>query len=238
LQCLVLTIPPVDSLESLIDLLAEHAAELTDPLTAAAGVDNIRAITRLLDRGANIEGDGVWSPLEEALYWGNEDSVSLLLKRGARVRNLRTAAALGNLEKMRRCFDDTGGLATAAGEVAWPFGTPIPDSIRKDPQQILANALVYAAAWNQSEAVERLLNRGAQINLIPAGFDFAGTPLHYAALRGHRGMVNHLLQQGARADIRDTKVDKLPEDWAAHVGHGDLAAHLRQVRHQNLGPQS
>ena len=36
LQCLVLTMPPVDALEDLIDLLANHGAELTDPLIAAA----------------------------------------------------------------------------------------------------------------------------------------------------------------------------------------------------------
>ncbi|MHC5543391.1 hypothetical protein ACYOEI_34645, partial [Singulisphaera rosea] len=69
LQCLVLTMPTVDSLESLIDLLADHGAELTGPLIAASGIDNRRAIVALLDRGAQIEGNSRWSPLEEALYW-------------------------------------------------------------------------------------------------------------------------------------------------------------------------
>jgi hypothetical protein len=68
LQCLVLTMPPVDALERLIDLLAGHGAELTDPLIAASGIDNVRAIARSLDLGARIEGNGCWSPLEEALY--------------------------------------------------------------------------------------------------------------------------------------------------------------------------
>ena len=94
LQCLVLTMPPVDALERLIDLLADHGAELTDPLIAASGIGNVRAIAKLLDLGARIEGNGRWSPLEEALYWANKASVSLLLERGAAVVNLRTAAAL------------------------------------------------------------------------------------------------------------------------------------------------
>ena len=154
--------PPVDALESLISLLADHGAELTDPLIAASGVDSVRAIERLLDLGARIEGNGRWSPLEEALYWGNESAVSLLLKRGAPVENLRTAAALGDLEKIARCFDDAGALTTAAGEVASPFARmPIPESVRRDPQQILGNALVYAAAWGQSESVDRLIDLGA-----------------------------------------------------------------------------
>ena len=68
LQCLVLAMPPVDTLERLIDLLAACGAELTDPLIAASGIDNTRAVAKLLDLGAGINGNGRWSPLEEALY--------------------------------------------------------------------------------------------------------------------------------------------------------------------------
>jgi hypothetical protein len=231
LQCLVLTMPPVDKLEQLIDLLAGHGAALTDPLIAASGIDNLRAIAKLLDLGGCIEGTGRWSALEEALYFGNDAAVSLLLKRGAAVTNLRTAAALGDPEAIARCFDEAGRLTAAAGEVASPFTRmPIPEAVRRDPQQILGNALVFAAAWGRTESVEQLLDRGAQVNLIPAGFDFAGTPLHYAAFRGHRDMVDRLLRHGADPSVRDTKIGKLPEDWAEHAGHKDLAAHLRLVR--------
>jgi hypothetical protein len=47
LQCLVLTMPPVENLEKLINLLAAHGAELTGPLIAASGVDNLRAIPKV-----------------------------------------------------------------------------------------------------------------------------------------------------------------------------------------------
>jgi ankyrin repeat protein len=231
LQCLVLTMPPVDTLEDMIDLLDRHGAELTDPLIAAASGNNVRACTKLLDLGADIQGNGRWSPLEEALYWGQGASVSLLLERGAPVANLRTAAGLGRLDYMARCFDDQGALTAAAGEVAWPgFKHPIPEAVRRDPQQILGNALVYAAAWGRTEAVDLLLERGAQVNLIPAGFDYAGTPLHYAALNGRREMVDQLLRQGADPAIPDRKIGKLPEDWAQHGGHTELAEYLRRVR--------
>jgi hypothetical protein len=230
LQCLVLTMPTVDSLEDLIGLLADHGAELTDPLIAASGIDNLRAIEMLLDRGARIDGNGRWSPLEEALYWGNEASVSLLLERGASVHNLRTAAALGDLEGIAGCFDERGELTPTAAEVAWPFSKPIAESVRRDRQQMLGNALVYAAAWGRAEAVDLLLGHGARVNLIPAGFDFAGTPLHYAALRGRRDMVDQLLSYGADPAVRDSKIGKLPEDWAEHDGHSELSEYLRLVR--------
>ncbi len=234
LQCLVLTMPAVDALERLIELLDGHGAELTNPLIAASGIDNTRAIAKLLDLGARIDGNGRWSPLEEALYWGQQASVSLLLERGAALGNLRTASALGDSERVDLCFDPTGALTAAAGEVSWPFDIPIPESVRRDPDQILGNALVFAAAWGQAESVDRLIGHGAQVNLIPAGFDYAGTPLHYAALHGRRGMVNRLLKSGADPAVRDSKIGKLPEDWADHGGHKELAEELRLVRRASV----
>jgi hypothetical protein len=231
LQCLVLEQPPPDTLERMIELLASHGAELADPLIAAGSHDNPSACAKLLDLGAPINGNGRWSPLEEALYWGNEGCVTLLLERGAAVANLRTAAGLGQTNEIMRCFDDRGGLTAAAGEVASPwFKREIPAAVRRDSRQILGNALVYAAAWGRDEAVDLLLDRGAEVNLIPAGFDFAGTPLHYAALRGRRTMVDHLLRRGADPSVCDTKIGKLPEDWAAHDGHQELSDYLRRVR--------
>ncbi|CAN5277472.1 hypothetical protein BH10PLA2_BH10PLA2_09280 [soil metagenome] len=231
LQCLVLTMPPVAALEQLIALLAERGAELTDPLIAASGVDNVRAVTALLDRGGRIEGNGRWSPLEEALYWGNEATVAVLLERGATVSNLRVAAALARLDYMAQCVDEAGALTPAAGKVAWPFfNKEIPDQVRRDRQQIVGNALVYAAAWGRTESAEMLIQRGAAINFIPAGFDFAGAPLHYAALQNRRSMVDWLLQRGADPALRDTKIGNLPADWAAFADHKDLADYLRSVR--------
>jgi hypothetical protein len=75
--------PPPEELERLIHLLADFGSELTNPLIAAACMD-VRAIKELLDLGAAIEGNGRWSPLEEAVYWGFEASVKLLLERGSR----------------------------------------------------------------------------------------------------------------------------------------------------------
>jgi uncharacterized protein len=230
LQCLVLTMPPVDTLESLINLLADHGAELTGPLIAACGPGNVRAVARLLDVGANFEGNGRWSPLEEAAYFGQEACLSLLVERGASVTNIRTAAALGRLDLIERCFDETGALTKAAGEIAWPFGMPIPEVDRRDRRQILGNALVYAAMWGHVDVAEYLLDRGAEVNLIPTGFDYSGTPLHYAAFEGRREMVDWLLGRGADPAICDTKIAKLPEDWAGHSGHKDLAEQLQLHR--------
>jgi ankyrin repeat protein len=233
MQCLVLVNPPPEKLEPLIRLLAGYGSELTDPVIAAACMGNVRAISLLLDLGARIDGNGRWSPLEEALYWGFAASVKLLLERGAAVDNLRKAAALGQIDVLRACFDERGALTKKAGQVASPFEKLdrfVTDDVRHDPRQIINNALVYAAGWGQHAALQELLDRGADLNAIPAGFDFAGTPLHYAALRGHRDTVDWLLERGADPSLRDTKIGNLPEDWAAHDGHTELAAYLKAKR--------
>ena len=60
------------------------------------------------------------------------------------------------------------------------------------------------------DAAQLLLDKGAEINVIPGGFDFAGTGLHYAALNGHRPMVEFLLDHGADRNVKDTKSAQLP----------------------------
>jgi ankyrin repeat protein len=197
-------------------------------------MNSLRAMAKLLDRGACIDGNAHWSPLEEALYFGNPDSVSLLLARGAAVSNLRTAAVLGDIKKAASCFDETGALTTAAGEFEWPFRpSAIPDHDRRDLRQILGNALVHAAAWGRAEVVEFLRAHGAEVNLIAAGSDYSGTALHYAAFGGHREMADQLLRHGADPAILDTKIGKFPEEWAEHSGYHELPAYLRQVRGQS-----
>jgi len=72
------------------------------------------------------------------------------------------------------------------------------------------------------DAAGLLLDKGAEINVIPGGFDFAGTGLHYAALNGHRAMVEFLLAHGADRTIKDTKVSSTAAGWADHGGYPEL----------------
>lgn len=87
-------------------------------------------------------------------------------------------------------------------------------------------------AGQQATAGE-LLARGADVNAVPAGFDFAGTPLHYAALNNRHEMAGWLLHRGADPALRDAKVDNTPDGWAEYAQHLDLASHLRGIREQH-----
>ena len=226
----------VEMAEALIDA----GAELNEPLVAAASIDNRAVAELLLDHGAAIDGPGGWSPLEEALYWNSRNVLALLLERGAKVQSLRIAAGLGRTDLIESYFNADGSLKPEAGKIDWPFGNletiaasnhdakgkqSLADRVNawsQDQQGIVNNAFVYACMHGHIDAAKLLLDKGAEINVIPDGFDYAGTGLHYAALNGHRPMVEFLLAHGADRNVKDTKVGSTASGWADHGGHPEL----------------
>jgi ankyrin repeat protein len=243
LQCLALEAINVPNQVEMAQLLIDGGANIKAALNAAACIDNVEIVELALDHGAPINGTGSWSPLEEALYWNNQRVIKLLLERGAPVDNLRKASALGRTDLMESFFNTDGSLKPEAGKIDWPFGelqkseasSPIRDELQAksaqwsdDRQEIIDNAFVYACMHKQIRTARLLLEKGAQINAIPPGFDYSGTGLHYAALNGHREMVEFLIQEGAQVDIKDTKVSSTPAGWAQHGGHVELKKYLEQ----------
>lgn len=244
LQCLALQTGEVPNQVEMARALIEAGAGVDGPLVAAASGNNAAIAAALLDAGAAMDGRGGWSPLEEALYWSNQAVVDLLLARGAAIRNLRVAAGLGRTDLIEGFFDADGTLKPEAGDIDWPFGDPLTsnhprpikdelqakvDGWSRTPQAVINNAFVYACMHNQLGAAQRLLERGAEINTVPPGFDYAGTGLHYAALNGHREMAEFLLVRGADPSIRDPKVNNTPAGWAAYGEHQELAEYLQGI---------
>jgi uncharacterized protein len=230
LQCLVLDAKNSPAQLEMARILTDAGADVNEPLVAAAGVDNTAAVAYLLDHGAAIDGTGGWSPLEEALYWNSRNAIDLLVRRGAKIRNLRIAAGLGRVDVMRTFFDADGNLRSEAGTVNWPWEARSPKfaSFRQDRQGILDNALVYASMHGHQEAAAFLLDLGAQLNIIPGGFDYSGSALHYAAFNGQRAMVDFLLERGADVSIKDTKVGQTPAGWADYARHPEIRDLLLQ----------
>jgi len=244
LQCLVLDAVDLPNKVEMVEVLIDAGAEINGPMCAAASIGNVEAAAALLDAGALVNGKGGWSPLEEALYWDNDGVIDLLLERGASAHNLRIASGLGRVELIEGFFNSDGSLKPEAGKIDWPFGDPLTSNLAKpikedlqskiegwsnNSREIINNAFVYACMHNRLEAAKLLLQRGAEINAIPPGFDYAGTGLHYAALRGHGAMVEFLLKHGADPSIRDPKVDGLPAGWAEYGGHKELRDYLDQA---------
>lgn len=240
LQCLVLDGKNKPNARAMAEVLIDAGADVNEPLVAAGSINNRAVAELLIDRGAAVDGTGGWSPLEEALYWNNQDVVALLLARGAKIQNLRTAAGLGRTDLIENYFNADGSLKPEAGKINWPWGgldsiaasnhdaagqKSLSDRVNswsQDRQGIIDNAFVYACMHGHIDAAQLLLAKGAQINAIPGGFDYAGTGLHYAAFNGHRAMVQFLLEHGADRNVKDTKVGSTPAGWAEYNGHKDL----------------
>jgi ankyrin repeat protein len=240
LQCVALDGKDKPNNVEMARVLIEGGAEINGPLVASASMDNRAVAELLLDHGAAIDGPGGWSPIEEALYWDSQDVLKLLLQRGAAIKNLRIAAGLGRSDLIAGYFNADGSLKPEAGRIDWPFGDlksiassnhdaagkqKLADRVNEwsqDPQGIINNAFVYACMHNHIEAARLLLQHGAEIDAIPGGFDYAGTGLHYAAINGHRAMVEFLLQQGADREVKDTKVGANAAGWADYCGHTEI----------------
>lgn len=240
LQCVALDGNDKPDNVEMAEVLVAAGAELNEPLIAACSINNRAVAALLLDSGAAIDGAGGWSPLEEALYWNSRDVIELLLERGAGVQNLRIAAGLGRTDVIENFFDADGSLKPEAGQIDWPWRDletiansnhdaagkqSLGDRVKswsQDRQGIVNNAFVYACMHGHVDAARMLLEKGAEINAIPGGFDFAGTGLHYAALNGHRPMIEFLLAHGADKTLKDTKVGSTAAGWAEHGGHAEL----------------
>jgi len=171
---------------------------------AQAGVQGA-LVELLLDHGAALEGRGErWgSPLVTALVFGCMDAARALVRRGARVDDIRAAAGLGRVEDVRRLLPGTDARGRHL-------------------------ALAFAAQLGQAEVVRLLLDAGEDPDRFnPEGAHGHATPLHNAVLGGHMDVVRLLVERGARLDIEDRIWRGTPLGWACHAGRTEAEAYLR-----------
>ena len=196
-----------------------------------AGYGNDRELARLLlTAGARTDlfarGDG-GTPLVAALFWGHREVVELL---GREPGNLRVAAGLGDLELIR---DLVGTPAAGAHRGFYrPHGGFPVWQPTDDPQEVLDEALVWAAKSGRVEAIRLLVELGAEVDADP----YRGTPLTWAAVNGRVDAVRALVELGAdpdhardvrRADPRSGRDGDPPRGTGWPAGCGGRAARRR-----------
>jgi hypothetical protein len=176
----------------------------------------------LVAAGADVD-DGGGVPLAGALHYDVRAGVAALLRHGARL-DVRLAAGVGELDRLRPFFGDDGRLRPGASALSRypdsPYAAP------PDDAAVLGEALVYACHGHKPEklpVVRFLLERGAR----PAGFAFRMTALHGAAWAGDVELARLLLRHGADPAVRDPVHHGTPADWAAYNHHPECAALLR-----------
>jgi ankyrin repeat protein len=164
-----------------------------------AGYSNRRELAELLlahgarsDLSARGEGG---TPVVVALFSGHREVVDLL---GREPGNLRVAAGLGDVAMIRELV----GTPAAGAHRAFyrPHGGFPAWQPSDDPQEVLDEALVWAAKADRVEAVELLVELGADVAADP----YRGTPLTWAAVNARVDTVRKLVELGADPNQRGT----------------------------------
>jgi hypothetical protein len=102
----------------------------------------------------------------------------------------------------------------------------LPSGLEKDSSKEAQKALFYAIEKGNMVYAQKLLNMNLDINLKgPANF----TPLIYAAARGHKGLVELFLRNGADIYALNEEGDSAVE-MAMKMGHSGVADTLKQAR--------
>jgi ankyrin repeat protein len=164
-----------------------------------AGYSNDAELAQLmLDAGGRLDvsarGDG-GTPLVAALFWGHREVAALL---GLEPGNLRVAAGLGLPDMIR----ELAGTAQGAAHRSFyrPHGGFPVWGPSDDAQEVIDEALVWAAKSDRIEVLEPLLELGARIDADP----YRGTALTWAAVNGRVGSVRRLVGLGADVNRRGT----------------------------------
>ena len=164
-----------------------------------AGYGNDRELAKLmLDAGARTDlfarGEG-GTPLVAALFWGHREVAPLL---GREPANLRVAAGLGDVELIR----DVVGTPRAGAYRGFyrPHGGFPAWQPSDDPQEVLDEALVWAAKSDRPQALRLLVEHGARVDADP----YRGTALTWAAANGRVDSIRTLVELGADVDQRGT----------------------------------
>jgi ankyrin repeat protein len=160
----------------------------------------------LLDAGARTDlyghGEG-GTPLAAALFWGHAEVADLLAEREVAPRNLRIAAGLGRLDLIRVLVHDDGSLRPEAGAArgfyrphsGFPIWAP-----SDDPQEILDEALVWAAKSDRIDVLGPLVELGADVD----GDPYRGTALIWAGAVGRVASIRRLIELGADPGLKAT----------------------------------
>ena len=203
----------------IVELLAKHGMDVNimdnygcTPLHLASWHGQLALVHMLLRfggwRSVAAVADRTGTPLHLAVVGGHMDVITHLLKEGCPIdirdndgfTLLHLAASHGHL-----------GII----EVLVKHGLDVNIVCNRGRTPLLS-----AASAGQLESVRRLLRFGARKSMTTVA-DQVGSPLHQAALEGHKNVIALLLNEGCPIDIKDS--DGLTAlNYAANFGQVDV----------------
>ncbi len=162
---------------------------------AAAGLQGA-LVDALVDFGAKPNGvKDDESPIMTALDFGYSEPAETLVRRGARVDTVVTAASLGRTDLLRRFVTDRNAVAPGV-----PLVGPAWRKLPNEATPHIELALAWACKFGRSDAAEFLLDLG--VNPVSKdGYDM--TALHWAAANGLADVVHRLISLGAPLELKN-----------------------------------
>jgi ankyrin repeat protein len=180
----------------------------------AANARDIMAINAFFDArinpNAQDEADGR-TALISAAARGDLEIVNLLVRRGAdvNVKDKRQYTAL--FHAIEAMYDDVALVLMSQ------------PSLDPNVQGKNGTTALISYVWqDRKDAVEKLLERGANVNAQDADGD---APLHGAAQNGNVEILNLLLDKGADPNVKN-RLGGTPLMWAAVFGNENAAKRL------------
>src|SRR3989454_7697328 len=215
----------------------------TDLFSAIKGGDTA-AVERLLERNralVDARDDTGLSPILAALYRGQDDIATAILRRGPKLTVFEAAAA-GDTERVREIVEPDPAQANGVAPDGYsPLGLAAffkrRDVVRylldagADPRPAsrqggftpLHSAVANDAGARDVEIVRMLLDKGADPN---AKSQSGSTPLHTVAFTGDRATLELLLSHGADPVVKNQE-GKTSADIASDQGNANIARALR-----------
>ena len=191
-------------------------------------------IRLLVTNGVDVNrnrGQMLWNALRER----NLELASMLVAEGAAV-DLRFAAGVNRVDLMAEFFDAEGQLKEGIGHLFHPD----PDTVLT-AEQIMVEALNFAAYCGALEAAEFLLNRGADANGYASGFsrfDRGSTPLHKTVMADQVEIAQLLLARGADPLLGDRRFDVPPYGWANFMNTSEALEELLREHYEAASGQT
>ena len=170
-------------------------------------------IQLLVTNGVDVNrnrGQMLWNALRER----DLDLARMLVAEGADV-DLRFAAGVNRVDLMAEFFDAEGQLKEGVGHLFHPD----PDTVLT-AEQIMVEALNFAAYSGALEAAEFLLDRGVDINGLASGFtryDRGSAPLHKTVMADQLEMARLLLARGADPLVRARRFRITPYELSNYL---------------------
>ena len=195
-------------------------------LNLAACWNRAELCQELLSVGADpaARADADITPLESAAMHGSNEAADVLVAHGLHRPSLWLAAASGQLDLVRDWVSPDGKLTQSPGVYRpdWAaVGRTEGDAPTDDPDEILGEAFVFAAANDRRAVVDYLNAAGIDINARPYRNTMG---LHVAIQFRKPDMVEQLIHLGADLSILDDEYHSDATGWAAACDDGSPEA--------------